>query len=105
MQLYGLKTCDTCSTALKLLGQVEFFDVRDQGIPVEILMKAYAQFNGALINTRSTTWHRLNESQRKVPPTTLLMEHPTIMKRPLIVDGIQLYLGWNKDVRAAFGIS
>jgi arsenate reductase len=33
----------------------------------------------------------------------LLKEHPTLMKRPLIVQGDHMHLGWTKAVQAAVG--
>jgi len=44
MIVYGLKTCDTCRKALKLLGDVEFRDVRSDGVPRDVLNSAHAQF-------------------------------------------------------------
>lgn len=103
MQLYGLKTCDTCRKALKTLKDVEFIDVRGDGVPEIVLKRAFAQFEGDLLNTRSTTWRALTDSDRQKAPLDLLQEHPTLMKRPLIVDGETMYLGWGPHVRAALG--
>lgn len=103
MRLYGIKTCDTCRKALKVLENAEFVDVRADGMPDDVLEKAFAEFGGALVNTRSTTWRGLSEDARQGAPLELLRAHPTLMKRPLIeVDGA-LYLGWGKDVQAALG--
>ena len=101
MQLYGLKTCDTCRKALKSLPNAEFVDVRSQGVPAEILSQAMEKFGDALINTRSTTWRGLSDQERARPPLELLADTPTLMKRPLIVDGDQMYLGWGKDVQTS----
>lgn len=103
MELYGLKTCDTCRKAIKALEGAQFVDVRAQGVPAEVMAAARAQFGPALVNTRSTTWRGLSEAQRQETPEALLAEHPTLMKRPLIADGETLYLGWTKDVQAALG--
>lgn len=104
MIIYGLKTCDTCRKALKSLPDAEFVDVRAQGVPEDLRRRALAQFQGALVNTRSTTWRQLDADQRARPPLDLLAEHPTLMKRPLIVDGDRLWLGWGADTRAALGV-
>ena len=103
MKLYGLKNCDTCRKALKNLENAEFVDVRADGVPREVLEKAYAQFGGALVNTRSTTWRGLSEEEQQDEPISLLLAHPTLMKRPLIEAEGVLYLGWGKDVQAALG--
>lgn len=103
MQLFGLKNCDTCRKALKALPQARLVDVRAEGVPQEVLAKAFAQFGDALVNTRSTTWRGLSEHARAQPPLDLLQAHPSLMKRPLIVDGAALHLGWSKEVQTALG--
>ena len=105
MQIYGLKTCDTCRKATKVLGDAQFVDVRADGVPNEVLSQAFTQFGTALLNTRSTTWRGLSDAERAKAPLELLAAHPTLMKRPLIVDGAQMYLGWTDDVKAALGAS
>lgn len=103
MQLYGLKNCDTCRKALKFLPRATLVDVRTQKVPDEILAAALSQFGQALVNTRSTTWRGLGEAERDHPAMQLLQAHPVLMKRPLIVDDDEMYLGWTKDVQAALG--
>lgn len=102
--IYGLKTCDTCRKARAALPNAEFVDVRADGISTEILSSALATFGQALVNTRSTTWRGLDEAERARPPLELLGDHPTLMKRPLILTGENAYLGWTKDVQAALGL-
>lgn len=99
MQLYGLKNCDTCRKALKALPDADFRDVRADGVPPEVLQRAYDTFGEMLVNTRSATWRGLSENERSTEPMALLAAHPTLMKRPLIVDGASLYLGWDRDVQ------
>ncbi len=100
MILYGLKTCDTCRKALKSLPDARFVDVRTEGVPGDVLKSAYEVLGDALLNTRSTTWRGLDEATRARPVLELLAEHPTLMKRPLIVSTDQFFLGWGKDVQA-----
>ena len=101
MILYGLKTCDTCRKALKSLPDAQFVDVRADGVPQDVLKSAHAQFGAALLNTRSTTWRGLDDTERQRNPLELLADHPTLMKRPLIESRDRLYLGWGKDVQTA----
>ncbi len=98
---YGLKNCDTCRKALKSLGDVDFKDVRQDGVPLKVLEQAFAQFNDALVNRRSTTWRSLDEPTRESDPITLLQAHPALMKRPLIERDGHYYLGWTKEVQSA----
>ncbi|MBO6885019.1 MAG: arsenate reductase [Marivita sp.] len=101
MILYGLKTCDTCRKALKVLPNAEFVDVSMTSVPDGILDRAMAQFGEKILNTKSTTWRGLDETERAKDPKTLLVTHPKLMKRPLIVDGDALYLGWDKTTQEA----
>lgn len=106
MQLYGLKTCDTCRKALKSLDGAHFVDVRADGVPDQILNAALAEFGDALVNTRSTTWRGLSETERTADRVDLLKAHPTLMKRPLIVkDDGSMQLGWTEATQKALGVS
>ncbi|MBY5972778.1 arsenate reductase [Ferrimonas balearica] len=103
MRVYGLKTCDTCRKAMKALEGAELVDVRKDPVPGTLLERAQAQFGEALVNRRSTTWRGLDEAERARPPLDLLADHPSLMKRPLIEDGEDLYLGWTPEVQRALG--
>lgn len=104
MEIYGLKTCDTCRKAIKALPEARFVDVRAEGVPDAVMARARAAFGDALVNTRSTTWRGLSEVDRATAPDALLAAHPTLMKRPLIVDGNAMHLGWTKAVQGALGV-
>lgn len=104
MQIYGLKNCDTCRKAMKALPDADLVDVRATPIDPDVLDRALARFGPALVNTRSTTWRGLGEAERQAPPRDLLLAHPALMKRPLIVAGEDLHLGWTETVRAALGV-
>ena len=107
---YGLKSCDSCRAALKALTEagieVDARDVRDDGVPAETLWQAIER-HGAdkVINRRSTTWRKLDETARQGEPVTLLQAHPSLMKRPLIVqsDGTST-IGWDAAARAALAL-
>lgn len=105
MLLYGLKTCDTCRKARKALPDARFVDVRDDGVPQEVLKQALTQFGDRLVNNRSTTWRELDETERARPQIDLLTDHPTLMKRPLIVDGDRMVLGWDKAALNVLGLN
>lgn len=103
MKLYGIRTCDTCRKALKMLPEAELHDVRAEGFPPGLLHRAAARFGKDLLNTRSTTWRALGPTERDRPMVDLIESHPTLMKRPLIAAGEDLYLGWNETTRQALG--
>ena len=102
--IYGLKNCDSCRKARKALPEADFVDVRESGVPDDVLTRAETHFGEAFVNKRSTTWRGLSEEERKDAPLTLLRAHPTLMKRPLILVGDDLHLGWDKAVASALGV-
>ncbi|MEL7548018.1 MAG: ArsC/Spx/MgsR family protein [Pseudomonadota bacterium] len=106
MTLYGLKNCDTCKKALKALDDaghsVDFIDIRaeaDLGVSVPTWLAAAGK--ETLVNRRSTTWRNLDNATRDRDPAALLVDHPTLIKRPVIETQDQVYVGWAKDVQAA----
>ncbi|MBT0956069.1 arsenate reductase [Alphaproteobacteria bacterium KMM 3653] len=106
MKLYGLKTCDTCRKALKMLKEagheVTYVDVRADGISAQDIARFTAAFGDALLNTRSTTWRGLSEEERAAEPQSLIAAHPTLMKRPVIEGENGLTLGWTAKVQAQY---
>lgn len=105
MRIYGLKNCDTCRAAqhaLAAAGQsAALVDLREAPMADDLRARALAQFGEALVNRRSTTWRALSEAERATDPAALLAAHPALMKRPLIVAGDRLYLGWDAATKAA----
>ncbi|WP_339763671.1 ArsC/Spx/MgsR family protein [uncultured Sulfitobacter sp.] len=104
MIIYGLKNCDTCRKAVKALPGAQLVDVRAEGVPDDVMQRAFAKFGAALLNTRSTTWRGLDAGERDADPLVLIAQHPALMKRPLIEDGGTLHLGWTKQVQDAVGV-
>jgi len=104
MILYGLKTCDTCRKALKALPNAEFVDVSKTPVPEAVLDRALDLYGDRVLNTRSTTWRGLDAAERAKEPKTLLADHPKLMKRPLIVDGSSIHLGWDRTTQTALGV-
>lgn len=100
-----LKSCDTCRKAVKVLeaefGPLERVDVRADGVAQHDLARFYAHFGEDLVNRRSTTWRGLSPEARETDVLTLLVQHPTLMKRPVIEMDGALFLGWTKDVQGA----
>ncbi|WP_332923951.1 ArsC/Spx/MgsR family protein [Candidatus Puniceispirillum sp.] len=108
LTIYALKTCDSCKKAIATLRayghDVTVIDVRADGVPHDLLDN-WLTMHGAdvMINRKSTTWRGFDEATRHSDPLTLLKDHPTLMKRPVIVDTENVYVGWGKDVQSMFG--
>lgn len=102
---YGLKACDTSRKAQKALTAaghaLTVIDVRADGVPRADLARFLDIFGDDLVNRRSTTWRGLSGAERARDPLDLLAEHPTLMKRPVILAGDAAYLGWSKQAQAA----
>jgi len=106
--LNGLKACDTCRKAQKALIEagVEFRarDLREDPPNATEVSAWHESLGTGLLNTRSTTWRGLSETDRAGDPVALMVAHPTLIKRPVIeADGTPL-LGWTPDTRATLGL-
>ncbi len=102
MRLIGLKTCDTCRKARKALAaagfDVDYVDVRADGLSGADIDAIVAKFPDTAINKSSTTWRGLSDAKKDSDPKALLTAHPTLLKRPVIIDG-DWTLGWTKPVQ------
>jgi len=106
MILYGISNCDTVKKAKNWLElnniDYKFHDFRKQGLEPEIIQSWLTQIPwDKLLNKRSTTWRNLEpELQQSVNAENifqLLVENPTLIKRPVLnVNGI-INVGFNAD--------
>ena len=96
--VYGLKNCDACRNTLKWLKEHsvrhECHDLRDKGLDATQLAEWLdSAHRPLLVNKRSTTWRGLTQVQKQQAqdePLQLLLDNPTLLKRPLITDGNSL---------------
>ncbi len=103
LTVYGIKQCDTCRKALKWLNaqgiEHQFHDFRADGLPEELLQTWLdSSFSNKLVNRRSTTWRQLNDEQKELQGHALLellLQHPTLIKRPVFVRGEIVAVGFN----------
>ena len=108
--LYGLKTCDTCRKAVAFLTArdcpPQFHDLRADGLG-EDMLDGWIGVVGweALLNRRSTTWRALpDEAKEGLDPAgarLLLLDNPTLVKRPVIALGDLLLVGFAAAQQAA----
>ena len=110
IRVYGLKNCDSCRKAIRYLNEHsiehEFIDLREQP-PVPGQVKAWLAILGEqrLLNRRSTSWRELPEEQ-KLPVgqlserhlVAMICEHPTLVKRPLFVNGASMTNGFKAEL-------
>lgn len=106
--MYGIKNCDTIKKARRFLEannvDYRFHDYRADGLDAEFLHSAIAELGWeALLNTRGTTWRKLDQSVRNSitdadSAAKLMLEMPAIIKRPLLcAPGQPMLLGFSES--------
>ena len=104
LKLYGLEKCSTCQKARKWLERHkvahEFVDYREQRVEPATLRQWARAVGGweALVNRGGMTWRNLAPA-RKTPGSEpewllLLKEYPALIKRPVVVRGDEVNLGF-----------
>ncbi|QOL25173.1 ArsC family reductase [Thalassotalea sp. LPB0316] len=103
--IYGISNCDTVKKALKFLDKHQinysFHDFRKDGIDADLVNSFLAQVDWSeLINKRSTTYRNLaddiKESLSAATIVELLIEQPTLIKRPVLVTQNEITIGFKE---------
>ena len=101
--LYGIPNCDTIKKARKWLEQngieYTFHDYRKDGLTSEWLIQAESHLGWeAMLNKRGTTFRQLDDAQKsdltKDSALPLLLEHPAMIKRPILASGDDFFIGF-----------
>ena len=110
IRFYGLKNCDSCRRARTWLDArgiaSVFHDIREDA-PDEATIAKWAAKVGweTLLNRRGTTWRGLPEASKaaidEASAIRLMTGNPVLIKRPVMVDGEAVFVGFDPDVRAA----
>ena len=108
--LYGIRNCDTIRKARSWLdanGVVcRFHDYRTDGID-DVPLGRWVERLGweRLLNRSGTTFRKLPEEVRSSLDTpralALMREHPSAIRRPVLVDGKTLLVGFDPATYAA----
>ena len=110
LRLFGIANCDTCRKARKWFEEnalpCEFHDLREQGIDMAMLQRWAAAMDWqTLLNTRSRTWRELSATKRDITCESnaldLMLEHPTLIKRPVIEGDGFIEVGFTDRQRQA----
>lgn len=112
--LFGIPNCDTVRKARKWLDSHgiahDFIDLRENTPPVSRIVSWLESVGEErLINRRSTTYKQLYEAQRDAltggAAAELLREHPTLIKRPVLVWQDTVSVGFSEqDFAARFNV-
>ena len=104
--LYGIPNCDSIKKARKYLKDnnidYTFHDYKKLGVP-EKELKVWVKKLGweVLLNKRGTTWRKLDnaikESIDETHAIKIMLENPSIIKRPVLVNQKTLLVGFNAD--------
>ena len=109
--LYGISNCDTVRKARRWLSEHDveyvFHDLRKDGLSVKTLQHWNKKVGWEiLLNKRGTTWRKLPETVRdkisqqsalELMPLELMLEQPTLIKRPVLETGSQVHVGFNTE--------
>lgn len=108
--LYGIKNCDTMKKARSWLDSHKvsygFHDYKTQGIDRAHLEK-WCKAVGweTLLNRAGTTFRKLSDKDKanidQSKAINLMMEQPSIIKRPVLEQGQQITVGFKPDIYAA----
>ncbi len=104
--LYGIKNCDTVKKARRWLEAHQinyaFHDFRVDGLNKELLKDFMNHFElEILINKRGTTWRKLPDEHKEnidqKNALELMVEFPTLIKRPILVGTGMYYIGFDEN--------
>ena len=108
MILYGINNCDAVRKARKWLDDHaishQFHDYRKDGLDTGLIEHLEAAVGWErLLNRRSTSWRRLPETERsgmsREKAQRLMLNHPTLIKRPLLDTGSDIIIGFSNKRR------
>jgi arsenate reductase len=107
--IYGIKTCDTMKKARAWLDDngvsYAFHDYKTEGIDKATLERWAGQVGWeVLLNRAGTTFRKLPEAQREnvteKKALALMIEQPSMIKRPVLDVGGKLLVGFKPDIYA-----
>ena len=109
LTVYGIPNCDTVKKARVWLGDkgqdFAFHDFRKDGLSAEMVTRWLAQVPmDKLLNKRGTSWRKLSDADKANEDTAhliaLMVENPTLIKRPVIEATKQVTVGFTDEVKA-----
>jgi len=104
VHMYGIPNCDTIKKARKWLAEhnidYTFHDYKKEGVDAALLQAWCAQVGWeVLLNKRGTTWRKLPDADKDAIDETsaqsLLCEHTSMIKRPVLVYGEHIEVGFS----------
>jgi len=104
VHMYGIANCDTIKKAKKWLAEHDidyvFHDYKKEGVDAALLQTWCAQVGWeVLLNKRGTTWRKLPDADKNELDESkaqgLLVEHASMIKRPVLLCGEHIEVGFS----------
>lgn len=110
--IYGIKNCNTMKKAFTWLDEhqvnYQFHNYKTDGLSAKLLNDLLKLVDWqSLLNTRGTTWRKLDEALRdqidnQDAAIKVMLANPSILKRPLLIDGKRALLGFSEESYSEF---
>ena len=110
LEMYGIASCDTVKKARKWLDangiEYTFHDYKKEGVDAGKLA-SWSDAVGweVLLNKRGTTFRKLSDADKvdidRRKATALLLQHPSMIKRPVVEHENGVLVGFNEEAWAA----
>ena len=107
IRVFGISNCDKCREAKKWLEKqeidFEFIDFRKQALAIADIQRWIESIGqNDLLNRRGATWRALSdevkENFEKLDVVNIILEKPTLIKRPVFETREGLLLGFSSGV-------
>ncbi|MCZ4281734.1 arsenate reductase [Kiloniella laminariae] len=111
--IHGIKNCDTCRKALKVFADKalphSYHDFRVDGLSEQQLDRWLKVVSwDKLLNRRGTSWRALPDGVKEAIDAAsakkLMMENPTLIKRPVFETGNTVVVGFTKAEQETLGL-
>jgi Spx/MgsR family transcriptional regulator len=104
LTIYGIPNCDTVKKARAFLAERgvvhAFHDYKKQGVPAELDGWLASLGWERLLNRQGTTWRKLDPARQAAvhdaaSAKALMLEQPSVIRRPVAVRGSELRVGFD----------
>lgn len=112
IKIYGIPNCDTMKKARHWLDQhgidYQFHNYKKDGLKEQLLLSWVAKLGWeVLLNKRGMMWRKLDDATKanidRDSAIRVMLETPSIIKRPVLDTGKGLYVGFKEsDYQAIF---
>ena len=113
VRIYGIPNCDTMKKARQWLAEheieYEFHDYKKEGVDPKRLRRWIGRVGWeTLLNRRGTMWRKLDDAVKEAideaSAIRIMLETPSIIKRPVMEHGDLLHVGFkDAEYEAIFG--